>query len=77
MTKVILDVPTDKMHSFIKLVLKLGIDKHTISSGNQTMVPDGNTATSIISDHSGRTKKRFSSFLLFDWEFFSNELEYE
>ncbi|GGH67590.1 hypothetical protein HNQ91_001625 [Filimonas zeae] len=77
MTKVILDVPTDKMHSFIKLVLKLGIDKHTISSTNQATVSDVNTATSTISARPGRSKRSFSSFLLFDWEFFSNELEYE
>lgn len=77
MTKVILDVPTDKMHSFIKLVLKLGIDKHTISSGIQNTGPDGNTTTSIISNRKDRPKRRFSPFLLFDWEFFSNELEYE
>lgn len=76
MTKVILDVPTDKMHSFIKLVLKLGIDKHTISSGNQQIKVGVGTET-ITNPPRNANKKRFSSFLLFDWEFFSNELEYE
>lgn len=76
MTKVILDVPTDKMHSFIKLVLKLGIDKHTISSGNrQVELMDNTTATPTRSLNGGR--KPFPALLLFDWEFFSNELEYE
>ncbi len=66
MAKVILDVPTDKMQSFIKAVLRLGIDSHAINSnrGKKRRLSDS-------------LKKISSSFILFDWEFFSNELEYE
>jgi hypothetical protein len=72
MTKVILDVPAEKMRSFIQLVLKLGIDKHAISShAHQT----NDDARLLIKHRSLR--KRFPAFLLFDWEFFSNELEFE
>lgn len=76
MTKVILDVPKDKMHSFIKLVLKLGIEKHTISSDSR--IADRNMRTSAITEAQRQSeRKRFPAFLLFDWEFFSNELEFE
>lgn len=72
MTKVILEVPAEKMRSFIQLVLKLGIEKHTISSHVHHNNED---ARLLIRDRSFR--KRFPAFLLFDWEFFSNELEFE
>lgn len=68
MTKVILDIPPEKMTSFLKTILQLGIDKHAITSQRV---------------HSDKPRKRKSphrlmeSVLLFDWEFFSNELEYE
>ena len=71
MARVILDVPHDKIQPFLKAILHLGIDRHAISSGlNQK-----NTVTFL-------TKKNIlrhlsDNFLLFDWEFFSNELEYE
>lgn len=77
MTKVILDVPTDKMHSFIKLVLKLGIDKHTISSSTQQANISAGMEPGIPEPLRDANRKRFPAFLLFDWEFFSNELEYE
>ncbi|RXK85622.1 hypothetical protein [Filimonas effusa] len=72
MTKVILEVPAEKMRSFIQLVLSLGIEKHAISSHARNS--DGE-ARLLIKRRPFR--KRFPSFLLFDWEFFSNELEYE
>lgn len=72
MTKVILDVPAEKMRSFIQLVLKLGIDKHAITSHVNRNDSD---ARLLIKDRTMR--KRFPAFLLFDWEFFSNELEFE
>lgn len=68
MTTVILDIPTDKMKSFIQMVVNLGIENHTIQSG-QNKTRNHKYLTS---------KKRFSNqFLLFDWEFFDNELEFE
>lgn len=66
MAKVILDVPTDKMQSFIKAVLRLGIDSRAINANGRKK--------RRLSDS---LKKISSSFILFDWEFFSNELEYE
>lgn len=72
MTRVILDVPTDKMQSFLQAILRLGLDSHSISSRQ------------FQQQFSARDKRRRkhlraigSSYLLFDWEFFSNELEYE
>ena len=71
MTKVILEVPTDKMQAFLSAVLGLGITTRVVSSGEKDALK-----------HSTRRRRRsqthkFPSFLLFDWEFFSNELEYE
>lgn len=64
MAKVILDIPKDKMASFLNLIVSLGIDKHAITS-NPSPVPKKKILPSI------------SKFLLFDWEFFNNELEFE
>jgi hypothetical protein len=64
MAKVILDIPKEKMASFLNLIVSLGIDKHAIASHPSTI----------------SKKKRIpslSKFLLFDWEFFNNELEFE
>lgn len=64
MTKVILDIPSDKIHPFLQAVVKLGIKDNTVQSKVNTAPPK------IFPIH-------FSKFLLFDWEFFSNELEFE
>ncbi len=69
MAKVILDVPAEKMKSFIQLVIQLGLDKHTIASESKAEMPK---KKSIHHFHSFAEK-----YLLFDWEFFSNELEFE
>jgi hypothetical protein len=73
MARVILDVPSEKMHSFINAVLSLGIDRHAISSARMRRhrSPGRRRREEIL------LKNISSSFLLFDWEFFSNELEYE
>jgi hypothetical protein len=67
MVKVVIDVPQEKMANFLKVLVSLGIDKHSIRS---QPVQHGNT-----------TKKRIlpslTKFLLFDWEYFNNELEFE
>jgi len=69
MAKVVLDIPRDKMSAFLNLIVKLGIERHTIR-------PRGTRGK-----HSRLTDKKLypfsSKFLLFDWEFFSNELEFE
>lgn len=72
MARVILDVPSEKMHSFINAVLSLGIDRHAISSTRLR-----HRSSHKRSVHEFSLKSISSSFLLFDWEFFSNELEYE
>lgn len=71
MPKIVIDVPPDKMKSFIKAVSPLGFDVRN-SSSRHTMKKDGYFKPSIP-----HLKKIASSFILFDWEFFSNELEYE
>lgn len=72
MTRLVLDVPTDKIRPLRRMLQRMGIDAHTLH-GN--------------ADRKGLLRKRTlthrtlhriaSSFILFDWEFFSNELEYE
>ncbi|MCA6450954.1 MAG: hypothetical protein IM584_06060 [Chitinophagaceae bacterium] len=71
MTRVILDVPNDKMQPFLKAILGLGLASHTIQS-KRLRKP---FIRQVRQNHS--LKRISSSFLLFDWEFFSNELEYE
>lgn len=65
MTKVIVNIPKEKMSSFINLIVQLGLKDHAIHS----------KVTNFIA--SKTQKFTFSKILLFDWEFFSNELEYE
>jgi hypothetical protein len=72
MARVILDVPNDKMQSFLQAILSLGLERHSISSGK----------SAARSRHDKRSRRSHlqrirTGFLLFDWEFFSNELEYE
>ncbi len=71
MARVSLDVPTEKMQSFIQAVLNLGIDTRNMINHQYTkkFLRKKNLRNSL--------KKISSSFILFDWEFFSNELEYE
>ncbi|MFZ6023160.1 MAG: hypothetical protein ACOYVG_01750 [Bacteroidota bacterium] len=71
MARIILDVPNDKLRPFLKAILNLGLDRHAISSNESVR-------RSLSSRSRKNLLKRLSgSFLLFDWEFFSNELEYE
>jgi hypothetical protein len=71
MARVVLDIPTEKIPGFIQLILKLGIDKHAISSSLSEKKDFPKTKIS-------KPFRLFSQkFLLFDWEFFSNELEFE
>lgn len=71
MAKVSLEVPTDKMQSFIQAVISMGIDTRSVITKRykKTVQQKKNLSSSL--------KKISSSFILFDWEFFSNELEYE
>lgn len=65
MAKVILDIPSEQVSSFLKMVSCLGIKENAIQS-NFTMKSKSENLLAKISSH-----------LLFDWEFFSNELEFE
>ncbi len=71
MARVILDVPNEKMQPFLKAILNLGLERHAISAKESKRQP--------LSSRSSKSflKRLSGSFLLFDWEFFSNELEYE
>jgi hypothetical protein len=72
MAKVILEVPSEKMQPFLQLITKLGLEKHSIASGKDS---------TELKRKNLKNYKPFRSFaqkfLLFDWEFFSNELEFE
>ncbi len=65
MAKVSVDVPTDKMQSFLQAIINLGIDTRSILTKRYRKTV--------------MQKRRFSNSLknLFGWEYFSNELEYE
>ena len=71
MAKVSLEVPGYKMQSFIQAVMSLGIDANSIIKNRyrKTILQKKKLSNSL--------KKISSSFILFDWEYFSNELEYE
>lgn len=71
MARIILDIPTDKMQSFAQAILNLGIDSRSIISKQfkKTLLQKKRLSNSL--------RKISSSFILFDWEYFSNELEYE
>ncbi len=71
MTRVILDVPSSKMKPFLQAVTNLGIEKDTIQFREISRRHKQNRGT-LFTLH-----KIYSSFILFDWEYFSNELEYE
>ncbi|MBW0161520.1 MAG: hypothetical protein HYI21_01985 [Sediminibacterium sp. Gen4] len=71
MARVILDVPNEKMQPFLQAILNLGLERHAISSAkfDQTKVSERRKRRGL--------RQLISTYLLFDWEFFSNELEYE
>ena len=73
MARVILDVPSDKMGSFIRAIMQLGIEKHSISSERETAQTLRPQRESLFSG------KRFRNFTskLFDWDRNRNELEFE
>jgi dihydroorotate dehydrogenase len=71
MAKISVDVPTEKMNSFVQAVISLGIDARGVIKKRykKSLLQKKRLAASL--------KKISSSFILFDWEYFSNELEYE
>ena len=71
MAKVSVNVPTEKMNSFVQAIVSLGIDARGIIKQRykKSLLQKKKLSDSL--------HKISSSFILFDWEFFSNELEYE
>ncbi|MDE3126096.1 MAG: hypothetical protein KGK14_11315 [Bacteroidota bacterium] len=72
MARVIVDVPFEKVQPFIELIIQMGLEKHTISSDLTEMKMDAEAT--LVSKPLCLFKEKY---LLFDWEFFSNELEFE
>jgi hypothetical protein len=72
MATVILDVPSEKIQSFVSMILQLGIDKHRITSNAY----DFETTTSKPAE---KASTDFSSLRqrYWDWEIHMNELEFE
>ncbi len=71
MARVILEIPAGKMKSFSKLIKKLGIESRMVIHKQYTRTLGRKKKIT-------QTLKKISqSFILFDWEFFSNELEFE
>lgn len=68
MVKVVLDVPNEKMSSFLQAILSLGINEHAIASKSFASIPKQKNPF---------LKNLSKGILLFDWEFFNNELEFE
>ncbi len=79
MARVILDVPSEKMSSFVRMVMQLGIDKHSISSnfnGSEEPAPTPAPRQQREGFFSGNRLRSFTSKLL-DWDRNRNELEFE
>lgn len=71
MAKISLNVPAEKMNSFVQAIVGLGIDaKGVIKKRYKKSVLHKKKIASSL-------KRISNSFILFDWEYFSNELEYE
>jgi len=70
MAKITINIPQHKLRSFLKLARKFGGGKTTKATSKATPVLANELNIKNI-------RKRISPFLLFDWEFFSNELEFE
>ncbi|MBY0482878.1 MAG: hypothetical protein K2Q21_16100 [Chitinophagaceae bacterium] len=71
MARLVLDVPKEKIQSIIHAISQLGIDNINIHSQGRHPAKKSSHSPAFS------LRKIASSFILFDWEFFSNELEYE
>ena len=71
MAKISVNVPSEKMNSFVQAIISLGIDaRGVIKERYKKSILQKKRLTNSL-------HKISSSFILFDWEFYSNELEYE
>jgi hypothetical protein len=65
MARIILEIPDEKLKPFLQTIVNLGLENHAIDSR-------------INERQSLKKLTNYpSQLLLTDWEFFSNELEYE
>lgn len=72
MATVILDVPSEKVSSFMSMIVKLGLNKHSISSGlsgKKHAVKKSNVNTTHYSNNWNTTVS--------NWDFNKNQLEFE
>ena len=71
MATVILDVPSEKIQSFVAMILQLGIDKHRITSNAFSFEAEPEIENDQV--------KAFNSIRqrYWDWEIHMNELEFE
>jgi len=70
MAKITINIPQHKLRRFLDLTGKLGLRKNIVHA-------DKSTSLYVRELNMQAVRKRISPFLLFDWEFFSNELEFE
>ena len=69
MAKITINMPQHKLRSFLKLNKKFVAGK---------VIAEAKRTPALVNELSiENIRKRISPFLLFDWEFFSNELEFE
>ncbi len=71
MTRLVLDVPAEKIRPLRRMLQRMGIRSFTETGRTRHHRSLRRNATADT------LHKIASSFILFDWEFFSNELEYE
>lgn len=70
MAKITINIPQHKLRRFLNFTSKLGVQKNIVHADN--------SASALVHEYNMKSvRKNISSFLLFDWEFFSNELEFE
>lgn len=72
MARVVLDIPGDQIQAVLKALLRIGIDRCAVSIRRKRK-----TSSRQKNNFLHSLRKISTSFILFDWEFFSNELEYE
>jgi hypothetical protein len=66
MARVSIDVPTEKMQSFLQAIVSLGIDTRSVLTKRYRKAVEQKKKLSHSLKH-----------MLFGWEYFSNELEFE
>jgi len=71
MATVILDVPNEKIQSFVSMILQLGIDKHRITSNAFSYNEPDNSIEKQIENYKTYRPRYW------DWDVHKNELEFE